>query len=151
MLVTQPQESPPLPRCGLFRRLAAILYDGLLLLAVLFFASALLLPFSDGEAVAANRPLLSIYFFVIAFGFYSWFWTHGGQTLGMRAWRIRLQGYDGTSINLWQALLRYLAAVVSWVTVGIGFFWCLVDRHQLTWHDRFSMSELVVLPKQGRE
>ncbi len=139
------------------------MYDALLLLAVLFLASALLIPFtgepsSTGDGVPTpiygnhplHRALFTSYIFSVAFFFYGWFWTHGGQTLGMRAWRIRVQRYDGRGISWWQALLRYLVAYVSWVAAGLGFLWALVDKEQMTWHDRYSESVLVVLPKKKK-
>ena len=143
-----PQNSD-LPNCGLLRRLAAILYDGLLLLALLFIVSAIHLTVSGG-AEASGRPdlLRSILFLLVSFGFFAWFWTHGGQTLGMRAWRIRLQNRGGGPITLWQALLRFLVAIFSWLPLGLGFLWSLFDKEGLAWHDRYSMSELVVIPKE---
>ncbi len=140
--------SPPLPHCSLLRRLAAILYDSLLLLALLFIVSAAHLAISGGgEAHTGSDIVRSIIVVVTAFAFFAWFWLHGGQTLGMRAWRIRLQSRGGGAITPWQALLRFLAAIVSWLALGLGFLWSLVDKEKLTWHDRFSMSELVVIPK----
>ena len=145
---TMPEQN--LPRCGLMRRLAAILYDGMLLLGLLFIASALHLAVSGGGEDASTTPdLIRTIFIVLAsFGFFAWFWLHGGQTLGMRAWRIRLQNRGGGPITLWQALLRYLVAIVSWLALGMGFIWSLFDKEKLTWHDRYSMSELVIIPKE---
>jgi uncharacterized RDD family membrane protein YckC len=140
-------QSTDLPRCTLLRRLAAILYDSLLLGAVLLLASLLALPLLGDEPSRAALLLFRIYLVLMLFIFYAWFWTHGGQTLGMRAWRIRLQNRGGGPITLWQALLRFLVAALSWLACGLGFLWSLFDREQLTWHDRYSMSELVVLPK----
>jgi uncharacterized RDD family membrane protein YckC len=138
-----------LPHCGLLRRLAAILYDSLLLLALLFIVSAIHLALSGGGEASGRPELLrSILFLLVSFGFFAWFWLHGGQTLGMRAWRIRLQSRGGGPITLWQALLRFLVAILSWLALGLGFLWSLWDREKLTWHDRYSMSELVVLPKE---
>ena len=77
-------ETQPRP-ATLFRRLAALFYDSLLLLAVWFIATALLLPFTSGEAIRPHNPLLSSYLLFISFFFYGWFWIHGGQTLGMSA------------------------------------------------------------------
>lgn len=138
-----------LPRAGLFRRLAAILYDSLLLLAVLFIATFIALPLSGGEAVSGYNPFLTTYLMFVAFGFFAWFWTHGGQTLGMRAWRLRVVTYDGHPIGLWHALLRFLVAVPSWLLLGLGFLWSLWDKEHLTWHDHYSETILVVLPKKS--
>jgi uncharacterized RDD family membrane protein YckC len=155
-----PEASQP-PHCGLLRRLAAILYDGLLLLAVLFIATAILLPLTHqagttpGEApvpIYAQHPLykaaFTSYLFMVSYFFFAYFWTHGGQTLGMRAWRIRVQTRDGHPIGWWHALLRFMVAIVSWAALGLGFLWSLVDRQKRTWHDLYSETDLIVLPKE---
>ena len=137
-----------LPHCGLLRRLAAIIYDSLLLLAILFGASAIHLMIIGTENADSTPDLLrTLFIFLVSFAFFAWFWTHGGQTLGMRAWRIRLQNRGGGTITLWQAMLRFLVAIVSWLPFGAGYIWSLFDKEGLTWHDRYSMSELVVIPK----
>lgn len=145
------QENTPLPHCGLGRRMAAILYDSLLLLAVLFVASALWLIPTGGEAKPGHDPLRTLYLLLVAFAFFAWFWTHGGQTLGMRAWRIRLQNRGGGPVSLWQVMLRFIVAIGSWLVFGLGFLWSLIDKEKLTWHDRYSMTELVVLPKERKK
>jgi len=139
----------PLPHCTLPRRLAAILYDGLLLLAVLFIANALWVFLSGNLAVAVQ--LHRLYLLLVAFAFFAWFWSHGGQTLGMRAWRVRLQNRNPGPVSLWQLALRFIVAIISWLAFGLGFLWSLFDREKLTWHDRYSMTELVVLPKSHKQ
>ncbi len=141
-------DSLSLPPVGFRRRLGAIVYDTLLLLGLLFIATALLLPMTGGEAITRN-PFYSTYLFFICFMFYGWFWTHGGQTLGMRAWKIRIQQRNGTGISWWQALLRFLVAIISWLALGLGFFWMLADREQMTWYDRYSETVLVLLKPQS--
>jgi len=128
---------------SLLRRLGAICYDILLLFSILFIATALLLPLTGGEAIQNGNPLFSTYLFFICFFFYGWFWTHGGQTLGMRAWKIRVQQRNGGDITWWQAMQRFLVAIVSWLALGLGFLWMLIDRDKMTWHDRYSETVLV--------
>jgi len=140
-----------LPHCGLLRRLAAILYDSLLLLAILFIASAIWLIPTGGEAPKGQNPLLTIFLLLVSFGFFAWFWSHGGQTLGMRAWRIRLQNRNPGPVSLWQLMLRFIISIISWLAFGLGFLWSLIDKEKLTWHDRYSMTELVVLPKEEKK
>jgi uncharacterized RDD family membrane protein YckC len=142
------QETSPLPHCGLLRRLAAILYDSMLLAAILFLASLLALPLLGDHPSQAGLFFFRLYLLLILFAFFAWFWTHGGQTLGMRAWRIRLQNRNPGPITLWQVLLRFIIATFSWLLLGLGFLWSLIDREKLTWHDRYSMTELVVVPKK---
>lgn len=132
------------------RRLAAILYDTLLLIAVLLVATALLLPFTHGDAIEAHNPYYRTYLLFVCFFYFAWPWTHGGQTLGMRAWRLRVQHPAGGAISIWQALLRFAAGAVSWIILGLGFFWSLIDRKRRAWHDIFSESVLVTLPRQKR-
>ncbi|WJW74905.1 RDD family protein [Thiohalobacter sp. IOR34] len=139
--------SPDLPHAGLLRRLAAMCYDSLLLLAVLFVASALVLPFTGGEAVAPGNPFFSTYLLFVCYFFFAWFWIHGGQTLGMRAWRLRVQRPDGGPISWAQALLRFFAAIPSLALFGLGYLWILVDRERMSWNDRFSETVVVVLPQ----
>lgn len=140
-----------LPHASLWRRLAAMVYDSLLLAAVLAIASALLLPFLPEGGVRGFNPFLTLYFLLAAYLFYAWFWTHGGQTLGMRAWRMQIRTlYTGAPINERQAAWRFALAIVSWLPLGTGFLWSWFDRDALAWHDRFSGTVLVVLPKRGK-
>lgn len=144
------QEIANLPHCSLLRRLAAILYDSLLLLGILSLAAMVPLFFTGGEAVGYHNPWYQSYMFLVTFAFYAWFWTHGGQTLGMRVWRIRVVTLEGEPIGLWHSLLRFLVAIISWLALGLGFLWSLWDRDKFTWHDRYSMTMLVVLPKDAK-
>ena len=131
--------SPP----GLWRRLVAITYDTLLLVAVLFVATAIVLPFTGGEAIRPHHPLYTAYLWLVAFAYFGWCWTHGGQTLGMRTWHIRVVTADGGAAGWHQALLRFLGALLAWVPLGAGYLWVLVDRERLAWHDRISGTKLI--------
>jgi uncharacterized RDD family membrane protein YckC len=137
---------PPAP--GLLRRFAAMFYDGLLLFSVLYFAAFAVLPFTGGKAVEPRNPFFTTYLFLVCFFYFAWPWIHGGQTLGMRAWRIRVQRRDGSPLTWRQAMLRFIVAIASWACLGIGFWWMLVDRDRMTWHDRYSETVLVILPRR---
>jgi len=147
------------PAAGLIRRLASMLYDLLLCVALLmvttlayklvlmgFYGEAQLRKLSDSGALDGD-PLLSTLLFFVLFGFFAKFWTHNGQTLGMQVWRIRIQNPDGTAISLWQALLRFLVSIASWLCLGLGFLWVLWDKQRRSWHDIYSDSRVVQLPK----
>ena len=131
---------------GLLRRLAAMLYDSLLLFATLYFATLILLPFNSGEAITP-QPLYTLYLFAVSFLYFAWAWTRGGQTLGMRAWRLRLVRRDGLPVTWGLAALRFLAALLSWAVAGAGFLWVLVDSDRLSWHDRLSATHLILEPR----
>jgi uncharacterized RDD family membrane protein YckC len=138
-------KSPILPgdtAPGLFRRLAAIVYDTLLLAAVLFAATAAILPFNSGSAFRPDQYFYPAYLIGVSFLFFAWFWTHGGQTLGMRAWKIKVLTTDGTPLNWRQAALRFFSSFLSWLFFGLGFWWILFDRQKRGWHDLLSNTSL---------
>jgi len=137
---------------GLFRRLAAMLYDGLLLLATLFLGSA---PFVwiTGNTPLSDlfRLLFQLYLYTLGYLFFGWFWVHGGQTLGMRAWRLRLVRNEVGPLTWRLALGRYLLATLSWLVLGGGYLWILIDREKCAWHDRLTGTRIILLPKPEKE
>ncbi len=126
---------------SLVRRLFAIVYDSLLLAAVIFVA-ALPTGSIDIEHGSLLSWLVLVYMLSVGFVFLGWFWTHGGQTLGMKTWGIRVEQFNGDPITWRQALLRYLGALISWSALGIGFLWSLFQPQRLTWHDILSHTRL---------
>jgi uncharacterized RDD family membrane protein YckC len=130
---------------GLLRHLAAIIYDFLLLVALLFFATAILLPFNHGEAFSHQQILYPLYLFVVSFCFYGWFWTHGGQTLGLKSWKIRVLNDKYELITWRQAFIRFITSLFSWGILGLGFLWVLIDKNQRSWHDIASKTGLFVV------
>lgn len=129
---------------GLLRRLAIMCYDALPLFAVLFAGTLIVLPLNGGQAFAPHDPLYSAYLLSVCFIYFGWFWTHGGQTLGMRAWGVRLVGRNAAGVMWRECLVRYLAALVSLVPFGLGFFWMIIDSEKRSWHDRISGTRLIV-------
>jgi uncharacterized RDD family membrane protein YckC len=130
------------------RRLGALLYDSLVLAALWMLATALLLALiilTGGESIEQGAPWFQLYLMIIAGGFFCGFWTHGGQTLGMRAWRAKLETDDGQAVNWSKAGIRFLAALLSIAPCGMGYLWALVDRDRLTWHDRISGTRVVLI------
>ncbi len=139
--------TPPVPP-GLLRRLAAMGYDALLLGAILILAGALVvLPL--GKAVATGSLGFQIFLLAVIYGFFVGFWVFGGQTLGMRAWRLRVVREDGTALTLRDASLRFVAAGLSWACLGLGFLWVLLDPQQRAWHDRLSRTRLILVDKHS--
>lgn len=150
------------PAAGLGRRLAAMFYDFLLCTALLIVTAGaykLIQMAIIGEArmrelteagALDGDPLLSTVLLFALFGFFAKFWTHGGQTLGMQVWGIRVQNANGTAISLWQALLRFMVSIASWLCVGLGFLWSLYDKQKRTWHDIYSDTRVVRIPKKTK-
>lgn len=148
-----PSPTPPgVEAAGLLRRLGAMLYDGLLLLAVLIVATALFLPLTGGEAVdPAKNPVLEFVYrallLLLIVGFFGLFWTRRGQTLGMASWRLRVERVDGALLTWGDTLRRLGWALLSLLPFGLGFLWVLFDPQRRAWHDRLSGTRVVVLPK----
>jgi uncharacterized RDD family membrane protein YckC len=133
----------------LWRRLAAAFYDGLVLICIVFIAwqPVPLLP-DDQWPEWLSRGVRLGYLLAVIILFFGWFWTHGGQTIGMRAWKIRLvddsPGATSTgTISSLQVVIRLAVAAISWAVLGMGFLWSLLDRERRTWHDMASRSRLV--------
>ncbi|OAI22499.1 hypothetical protein BJL95_11940 [Methylomonas sp. LWB] len=129
--------------------MAAVFYDGFLLLAIWFVATALILPFNAGEAFNSGQYFYPLYLLAVAFGFYGWFWTHGGQTLGLKAWKIRVADKAGGKLGWRRAGVRFIGGLLSWAIFGLGFAWCLIDKEGLAWHDRLSGTRLFFLDGPG--
>jgi uncharacterized RDD family membrane protein YckC len=140
---------------GLLRRTAAMVYDGLLLFAMMMIATALFLPFTAGEAVRwGTFPLLTVLHRLallgIVIGFYGICWTRQGQTLGMQSWRLLTERVDGTRLTWSDSARRVCCALLSWLPAGLGWWWALFDRERRTWHDILTGTRTVVLPKRKR-
>lgn len=129
-------------RPGVMRRLASMLYESLLLLAVWFIAGFLFVGLTRG----ANSPLvigaLQAYILAVTAAYFLWFWLHGGQTLAMKTWRLKLVNAGNHPLGLRQAALRFMLALPS-VLLGIGILWALVDRDRQFLHDRLAGTRLV--------
>ncbi|MEX0619899.1 MAG: RDD family protein [Pseudohongiellaceae bacterium] len=132
------------------RRLAALLYDVFLVAAVLWMVG-ITFNFVFGNANVQSSPILSnLLFLCMVAGtaaFYVGFWCAGGQTLGMIAWRLRVQDPHGRRLNLRQALIRFALAWPAFFLFGVGYLWIYRDPGGDALHDKLSGSRVVVLPK----
>ena len=141
-------EQSPFPAVGLFRRLMAIFYDIFLLTAILFLATALVNAINSGEAIDQSRLytlFLRLFLSALIILYFGWFWVHGGQTLGMKTWKIKLISNDSQTINWRQVVIREITAVFSWFCLGLGFFWSVFDKNKRSWHDISSNTTLIDL------
>lgn len=137
---------------GLLRRFGAILYDSLLILALLFLTTIPFIAVRGGEPVEANDNLLyQLTVALVVFLFFTGFWSRSGRTLGMQSWGLRVETADGTIPTFFRASVRFVAAILSWLPLGLGFFWQLWDKDELTWHDRLSRTRLRHYPKPDKQ
>jgi uncharacterized RDD family membrane protein YckC len=126
----------------LSRRLAALAYDLLLLFGCWFCGTWLLLLVRGGSEIAPGTWWFDLALVGLGFLFFGWFWTHGGQTLGMRAWKLRVERYDGDPLRWRDALLRYVSALLGTGLLGLGFLIALFDPERRCWHDRVSRTRV---------
>ena len=122
-----------------------MVYDSLLIFAVLFLASAVALLFNTlilgREGAIENNPMFNLYLLFALFSFYAWFWRRSGQTLGMRAWKIRIVSDLGGNPGWGTCYLRLVFALLSMLCLGLGYWWRLFRPY--TWHDKLSQTRIV--------
>lgn len=117
-------------------RIGALIYDTILVCAILFISTALLMMILRRETpFDAHAWLYRGWLVLTGFLFFGYCWTHGGQTLGMKAWNIRLVSDDGNPVSWPQSSLRFATALISLSAFGLGYWWSLFDRQGRCWHD----------------
>ena len=179
--------SKDLPAASFFTLLGCWLYDFMLLCAVWLLAGIIyIIPAQMFAQVDSSQkdnlsttefsgPVFYSYLFIVTWFFFAWFWTHGGQTLGLRTWSLRLQTADGYALNWTQTLLRFLIAGSPWLLslfvyqqiiakqllaspyqysafiIGfIGLFWMLIDKENRSLQDILSHTRIVKIPKNPK-
>lgn len=157
-----------------------MVYDCLPVLALLIVATFPFLPFTQGKVLIPREVGALAYFYwwvqlVVVCMFFVYFWTRKGQTVGMLAWRLRLQRPDGSLLDWrtatarlglvlalcipffagywliwgkWNHDARLLAMIVSAAPVVLAYAWIWIDRDRLAWHDRWTNTRVVLLPKR---
>ena len=148
------------PKAGVFRRLAAIVYDVLILAALWMLAMGLALllvtildklglvslaAYQDqADFIQKHSIWFQLYSLLVFLWFYLYFWVKAGQTLGMRAWRLLLVQQNGGAISFKQGLLRALAALF-----GLGNLWLWLRWGKgLALQDQLSGTQVIVLTKE---
>lgn len=135
----------------IWRRIAAIIYDSFLVLAITFLVGFINLGIQmkihgaeqlkalteSGQSIGG--PVFSIALFLCVFSFFAYCWTRQGQTLGMKAWRLQIKNDDGSMMSMGQCLIRTLVALPA-LLGGIGLIWCLFDNEKMSLQDRVSRS-----------
>ncbi|MBZ0105249.1 MAG: RDD family protein [Sulfuricella denitrificans] len=122
-----------------------MLYDALLLLAVLFLAGFLTVGFRLDNASPLERAISQSYYLFVIAAYFVWFWLRGGQTLAMKTWHLRLVNADGSPLTLRPALLRFVIALPG-TLLGFGILWALLDRDKQFLHDRLAGTKIILTP-----
>ncbi len=120
------------------RRLASMLYEGLVVFSIVLIGFLLPQIVLSGFGWSAGPRLLWLHIIVLLMIYFVWCWLNGGQTLPMKTWKLRLINIDGGPLRPLQAVLRYLAAWPSIVLFGAGIIWALLDKDGQFLHDRIA-------------
>jgi len=132
---------------GLARRFGAMIYDSLLVFALLAMTTVPFIAIRASEAVEPGTLTHQLALLFVMYLFFVGFWIKPGRTLGMQAWRLQIESNNGGKPNLKQASVRFFAAFLSLIPAGLGFWWQLWDKDGLAWHDRLSGTRLRHYPK----
>ncbi|MFN4290736.1 MAG: RDD family protein [Permianibacter sp.] len=165
-----------LPVAGFWRRLAALVYDLLIVIALLMVAAAigtlvaeLLVPGLNTQTPDTLRrhPLYLAWLLLWWFGYYAWSWRKGGQTVGMKAWRMQVQSSLGGQLLAWQITVR-LGVSIFVAALLLAIFSLLKHLDATSWNylaflpllalqwppcavqEKWSQSQIIVLPKPDK-
>lgn len=141
-------------RAGFGRRVAALVYDAFLLTALLMIFTAAALFFTHGAAVVPANAGNWAYVYrlgllLVIAGYYAINWRRSGQTLGMRAWRLRAVSDSGHTLSWSAVILRECFGVMAWAPAGLGVLWLYLDPDHLALHDRLSKTQVIQLVREG--
>jgi uncharacterized RDD family membrane protein YckC len=139
-------------RAGFVRRAAALVYDAFLLAALLMIFTGGALFFTHGAAIEPATAGAWVYVYraglvLVIAGYYVLNWLRSGQTLGMRAWRIRAVTAAGETLNRQAAILRACFGLLAWAPVALGVLWLYRDPDHLALHDRLSKTRIIYLAR----
>ena len=123
---------------SIFKRIAALFYDCLLLIAVFFVITAVAVRVNGGEAI--ESPLYLMALIPVAWIFFAWFWINGGQTLGMRAWKIKLVNESGDAISVRSSVIRFAVGFVFFPFVLLP---ALFDNDKRGLHDKLAGTKIL--------
>lgn len=125
------------------RRIMALVYELLPTGAILLLATALVAPLMPDNHVAVGSLWFQFYLLTVLYLYFVWCWSHGGQTLGMRPWRLFVESRDHRLLNWRAASIRFAVALLGWLPLGLGHWWMLFDPQGRNWHDFPSNSQVV--------
>lgn len=128
-------------------RITALVYDVFPLMGLWFFAGAIGLTLAGDQNKFARNAAIQALVLLFTAGYFVISWTRGGQTIGMRAWRLRVTNEDGSRVKWPRALLRFVLACFSLAFLGAGFWWQFFDREKRSAHDAIARTRMMREPK----
>jgi len=141
--VTPGNTPGPLRDAPVHRRVLSLIYESLLLTALLMAGALPFVLLAQHADRAAARPLFQLYLLALAGVYFVWQWLHGGQTLPMKTWRLKLVTRDGAPLTRAHAVKRLAFAIAGTAALGAGFLWALLDRDRRFLHDRLAGTKIV--------
>lgn len=153
----------------LWRLLLSLVYESVLLLALLMVGSGLFYPLAERLPSEMARHMQAVFLLLVMAAYFCWCWLRAGQTLPMKTWRIRLVGADGGAVGLRAAIIRFLAGLliylplfatsvwayfspsarpfllVSVFVALVAWCWPLWDRDRRMLHDRLAGTRLILV------
>lgn len=138
-----PPDPPQIALASLRVRLCALVYEALLIAAVLLVATAAFVAVFGDSRAQPLRTVLQLYLLAVAGGYCIWNWTGGRRTLPMRTWRLHLIDRRGAAPDVTTGLIRYLVAVLGTLALGAGIAWALLDAERQFLHDRVAGTRLM--------
>ena len=127
---------------NLFRRLASIFYDGVLVVAIVIITSLPFYSFNVEESFLLKLTI-QLYFYLIIQYFFVWFWVNSTATLGMKSWKIKIVDINGNNISYKKAIVRFNASILSISIFGLGFLISLFRKDKKCLHDIISRTQLI--------
>lgn len=111
--------------CPLWRRLCALLYDLLAVLAIVMVVGYVCQRLTGGKVITSDGHAHIVWWYqplqaVVVSAYFVASWLRGGQTLGMRPWRIRLRNAQGLAVSFGQAIVRLLVAAAPLLLLGLA-------------------------------
>lgn len=158
-----PSTFAELPPTGVGRRLAALVYDSLIIAGLLMVYGFIAMLVASAVVGLNCQPqeldynpcvggsLFQLGALAVIAGYFIWSWRAAGQTIGMRAWRLLLAAPDGAQLSWRQCALRALVAPLSLACLGAGYFWAWTRADRASWHDLASGSQVRLLPKRNKK
>ena len=140
-------------RPSLFRIFAAICYDLIVVCGILMIAGFIIVPVyhmvTHQDSIPAGNWFFRILLYLIVFSYYAFSWTCGGQTIGMKSWKLKLIGDDHTSPTLVKCFIRYVGGQLSCALALIGYIMIWFGPKHLMLHDLLSRTRMISLKKSS--
>ncbi|MDX1341693.1 MAG: RDD family protein [Reinekea sp.] len=133
------------------RAIGSVIYDALVLLGLLMIAGFIAVGLHfwvTGSEVIPHNLIFQLYLLVIIIGYFLYFWRKSGQTVGMKAWRIKLVNQKSGAPTVKQLLVRLFIALPAYALLCVGVFWQYWSKDGLTWQDKVSQTKLIHIPKK---